>query len=99
MDRQHMISFASFVDELEKIAQDPLAKKLKVVGGAGGALAGGLVTRRVAESIQNPKARIAAILGGTLLGGLGGKEVGQMGHVLIRGAQATGRGLKHSVRT
>jgi len=97
-----MISFTAFSDELQKIAQydqqyDP-DKGAKIVGaltGMGLGAAGG--AKLVGKSLGG-KARIPAAVLGALVGGLGGREVGEGAATAGRGLRMTAAGTRQALR-
>lgn len=75
-----------FLGERQKIAQYNPNRRAGLIGGAAGAGLGIAGAAKMAPKLKG-KARLAALAGGALLGGLGGREIGE-------GAVTAGRGLR-----
>jgi len=96
-----MIDFTAFGDEFQKIAQyagypDP-NRKAKMVGGIAGAGLGAAGASKLAPKLTG-KARLAALAGGAVVGGLGGREVGEGAATAGRGLRMTAAHTRHALR-
>ena len=101
MDRQHLISFASFSDEFQKIAQDKAMARAKGIGALAGGVGGAALAREALKDVKNPRLRLLAALTAGSVGALGGKEVGQATLTAGRGARTmgqVGKGTAQSLR-
>lgn len=99
MDRRHLISFASFSDELQKIAQDKGMARGKGLGAIVGAAGGATLAHEALKNAKSPRAKLLAALAAGTVGALGGKELGQAAVAAGRGARAMGQVGKGTARS
>lgn len=100
MVRSAMIDLQAFSDEFVKIAAQK--SKTRLVGAGAGAVGGGYATHKALSRMAPGKLKALLTGGGALVGGLGGREVGEGVHAggqVLRGLARTGRqGASHIKR-